>query len=429
MSFQQALSGLSAASTNLDTIGNNVANANTVGFKEGRAEFADLFANALNGGSNNQLGLGARVAQIAQQFTQGNLQTTSNPLDTGINGNGFYRMSHNGTVTFSRDGQFQVDNQGYLVNSTGGRLTGYQADVNGTITQGNPVELKINTADLVPVATTTTSEVLNLDSRSTVPAAAVFSPTDPNSYNQQSSMTMYDSLGNPHTMTTYYQLQAAGGTVAPGTWNVFGTLDGQAVSVTGGVTVNDAAGNPTVDAAAQLVFSSAGAISTTTPAGMPFPMTIALANGSNSPLNFTFDLTGTTQFGSTFSTSNIQQNGIPPGHLTGFAIGADGTVQGNYSNGRSQPLGQVVLASFMDPNGLQPIGNNSWTQTVASGQPLVGVPGAGNLGSLQSSSLEQSNVDLTSELVNMITAQRVYQANAQTIKTQDQILQTITSLR
>lgn len=429
MSFQQGLSGLSASSTQLDTIGNNIANSNTVGFKEGRAEFADMFANALNGGSNNQLGLGARVAQIAQQFTQGTLQTSSNPLDTAINGNGFYRVDNNGSISYSRDGQFQVDKNGYLINSTGAKITGYPASGTGTITQANPVDLQISTADIAPVATANASEAVNLNSNSTAPTNPVFSPTDSTSYNEQSSMTVYDSLGDAHTLSLYYQLQPSGGTVQPGTWNVYATLDGNAVSVTGGVSVTDATGVTTPNAAAQIVFSSSGGISSSTPTTAPFPLTVALTNGATTPLNFNLNLSGSTMYGSAFSTSNIQQDGYAPGQLSGFSIGADGTIQGNYSNGRSQALGQVVLANFADPNGLQPTGNNAWNETVASGQPVIGVPGSGNLGSLQSSALEQSNVDLTTELVDLITAQRSYQANAQTIKTQDQILQTITSLQ
>lgn len=429
MSFQQALSGLSASSTNLDVIGNNVANANTVGFKQGRAEFADMFANALNGGSNNQLGLGARVAQIAQQFTQGSIKTTNNPLDTAINGNGFYRVDNGGTVSYSRDGQFQVNAQGYLINSTGARVTGYQANAQGAITQGNPVDLQINSAALTPAATTKTATVLNLNANATVPTTAIFNPTDPTSYNQQSSMTVYDSLGDPHTLTSYYQLQPTSGTVTAGTWNVYATLDGNAMTVTGGVTVPATGGGTTANGAARIVFNSAGAVASSTPATLPFTLNGTLSNGAATPFAFTFDLSGSTEYGTSFSTGSITQNGYAPGQLTGFSIGADGTLQGSYSNGHSQAMGQVVLASFADPNGLQPIGNNAWSQTVASGQPLVGVPGSSNLGSLQSSALEQSNVDLTTELVDMITAQRSYQANAQTIKTQDQIMQTITSLR
>lgn len=426
MSFQQALSGLSAASTNLDTIGNNVANANTVGFKDARAEFADLFSSALNGGSNSQLGQGARVAQIAQQFTQGNLQTTNNPLDTGINGNGFFRTSTNGTISYSRDGQFQVNAQGYLVNSTGAQITGYPASATGAIQTGSPVPLQINTAGLLPTATSTSQAVLNLNSGSSVPTVATFNANNPSSYNNSTSQTIYDSLGNPHTMTSYYQLQAVAPAAVPpvaaGTWNVYATLDGVPMTVTTpGVP-------PTTGANGQIIFNAAGGI--TNSGSLPFTLTSgALTTSATTPLVTTFDLTGTTQYGAPFSVSNLQQNGTAPGNLTGFSIGADGTIEGSYSNGHAQALGQLVMASFIDPNGLQATGNNSWNQTVASGDPLVSTPGSGTLGTLQSSSLEQSNVDLTAELVNMITAQRNYQANAQTIKTQDQIMQTITSLR
>lgn len=427
MGFQQALSGLSASSTNLDVIGNNVANSSTVGFKEGRAEFADMFANALNGSTDNEVGLGTRVTQTAQSFSQGTIQTTSNPLDTAINGNGFFRVDNSGTISYSRDGQLQVDKNGYLVNSTGAKITGYSATSSGTVTQGALGDIQITSTDLVPAATANASLAVNLNANATVPTTTTFDPTDSTSYNQQTSMTVYDSLGDAHTMTTYYQLQASTGTTGSSTWNVYATLDGNEMSVTNGVAWTDKSGN--AQTAGQITFNSSGAVTSSTPATMPFTVAGTLSNGATSPLSYNLSLKGSTEFGTTFSVNSNTQDGYAPGQLTGFSLEADGTVEGTYSNGHSQAMGQVVLANFADPNGLQATGNNAWTQTVASGEPVVGTPNSGSLGSLQSSALEQSNVDLTTELVNMIVAQRAYQANAETIKTEDQMLQTITSLR
>ena len=429
MGFQQGLSGLSAASTNLDVIGNNIANANTVGFKAGTAEFADLFANSLGGGVSNGVGLGARVSQVAQSFTEGNLQTTSNPLDTAINGDGFFVVNNAGSLSYSRDGQLQVNANGYLVNSTGGEISGYTANAAGTITQGAATPIQINTANLAGSATTTASEIANLDSSDTVPATAVFNPTDATSYNKSNSMTVYDSLGDPHTLTTYYQLQPPATVGGPtNTWNVYATMDGTPVTVNGGVSITNAAGATVTNAAMQVQFNSSGTIQTTTPTPLPAALSAVLSNGATTPFNINFSLTGSTAEGTAYSFGTQTQNGYAPGTLTSFAIGSDGTINGSYSNGQTKALGQVVLASFTDPNGLQPTGNNAWLQTSASGQPVIGTAGSGNLGTLDSSTLEASNVDLTSSLVNMISAQRVYQANAETIKAQDTIMQTITSL-
>lgn len=412
MSFQQGLSGLNAASKNLDTIGNNVANASTVGFKSSIAVFADVFANSLVGAGSNTIGIGTSVADIAQQFNQGNISVTNNPLDIAINGNGFFRMSQNGAITYSRNGQFHLDKDGYIVNSQGFNLTGYPADPNGVIMSGAmaPLQLTVNT--IPPTQTTQADIQANLDSRGSVLPAAGFNMNDPTTYHSTTSMTTYDSLGNAHTLTLYFVKTA----VNPGvdaTWNVFAANDG----------VQIGAGS-----AGQLVFQPNGQIDT---GASTFPSTIAMtsATGAYTPYNVNVDFTGTTQFGSVFSVGTLSQDGYSAGQLTGFSIGADGTILARYSNGKSQAQGQVLVSNFKNPNGLQPLGNNQWGETAESGQPLTGTPQSGNLGALQSGAVEDSNVDLTAELVNMITAQRVYQANAQTIKTQDAIMQTLVNLR
>ncbi|MBA3903439.1 MAG: flagellar hook protein FlgE [Rhodocyclaceae bacterium] len=404
MGFQQGLSGLNAAAKGLDAVSNNVSNAGTVGFKGAAAQFADVYAASIAGGGASQIGIGTNVAAVKQQFTQGNISVTNNPLDVAINGSGFYRMNNNGSVTFTRNGQFLVDKSGYVVNSAGYRLTGYAANASGVIVPSSPTDILISSADLTPNATTTGQLGLNLDSRATVPAAA-FNYTDPTTYNSSTAMTVYDSLGNSHTQSLYFRKTAAN------TWAMYTILDAAAASQTGPTTLG---------------FDGAGVLTTAMPLGA---LNYALANGATSPLSVALDFTGSTQFGSTFGVNKMVQNGYTSGRLSGLSIAADGVVQGRYSNGQSRNLGQIVLANFANPNGLQSLGGNQWTETSASGQPLIGAPNSGSLGALQSAAVEESNIDLTGELVNMITQQRNYQANAQSIKTQDAILQTLVNLR
>lgn len=408
MSFQQSLSGLNAASKNLEVIGNNVANANTVGFKSGRVQFADIYANSLLGNAQNSAGIGVVVQSIAQQFGQGNVTVSGNPLDVAINGNGFFRVSTNGTISYTRNGQFQVDKDSYMVTSTGARLTGYPADGAGGIVQSAPVDLRLSTADLAPNITTESGIVANLDSRTSTTIAGAFDPTDATTYHNASGLTVYDSLGNPRVLQIFFRRTAAN------TWNVYGSENG--------VALNGAASLGTLN------FTNAGAIDTTTTT-LPFNLSIASTNGALTPQSFTLDFKGTTQYGANFGVTRITQDGFATGRLAGFSIGDDGLILGRYSNGQTRAQGQISLASFANPQGLVPIGNNQWAESSASGQPIVGAPQGGNMGVLQSGALEESNIDLTRELVDMITAQRTYQANAQTIKTQDQMLQTLVNLR
>jgi len=406
MSFQQGLSGLNAAAKNLDVIGNNVANSSTVGFKQSQAQFADVYANSLTGAGGSSVGIGVKLAQVAQQFTQGNVTSTNNPLDLAINGGGFFRMENNGEVTYQRNGQFQLDRAGFIVNPTGARLTGFAAGPGGTLLAGAPTPLSIDTADLAPQITSTLDAVLNLDSGSAVPATAPFDLTNPATFNSSTAVAVYDSLGNEQTLQTFYVK-----TANPGEWQVYAASDGTQVGA---------------GAIATLNFNVNGALTTAMPlAAVAIPAT---ATGATGP-SVVIDFSGTTQFGSAFSVNALNQNGYASGRLSGFSIDADGMILGRYSNGESALLGQVVLANFANPNGLQQLGNNMWAETSSSGNPLVGVPSTGSLGVLQSSAVEDSNVDLTAELVNLITAQRVYQANAQTIKAQDAVLQTLVNLR
>jgi len=407
MGFQQGLSGLNAAARNLEVIGNNVANANTVGFKSSRAQFSDVYANTLAASTMGSIGIGTRVGSVAQQFNQGNITTTNNPLDVAINGEGFYRLSSNGNISYSRNGQFQLDNNGFIVNSSGSRLTGFAADASGAVTTGTPVDLRISKTDLSPLVTTEARAALNLDARKTALTTAGFNLSNAATYHGATSMSTFDSLGNAHTLSMYFVK------TAPNTYAVFAANDGTQVGTTPIGTMN---------------FNSDGSLNTTSTT-LPFTVSVPITSGATTPMSVAIDFTGTTQFGTAFGVNDLTQNGYTAGKLSGFNVGPDGIILGRYSNGQLLAQGQIALTSFTNSQGLAPLGNNQWAQTSTSGLPLVSAPGDGNLGVLQSGAVEEANVDLTQELVNMITAQRIYQANAQTIKTEDSLLQTIVNLR
>ncbi|UJP01949.1 MAG: flagellar hook protein FlgE [Nitrosomonas sp.] len=425
MTFQHGLSGLNAASTNLDVIGNNISNANTAGFKQSVAQFSDIFANSMEGTDTAQIGIGSKISAIAQQFGQGTITPTSNPLDIAINGQGFFRMSDNGTVSYSRNGQFHVDDSGFIVDASGANLTGFMADVNGDIkASGVPANLKFGTSDLAPKATTTFDLGFNLDARKAA-IATPFSATNPKTYNSTTSGTVVDSLGNSHVLSLYFQKATA----TPNTWTVFATVDGKVD--TAGIPVGVKIGGSTSQS---MLFDGDGKLQSiaAAPAG-PLDLEIDFsainpALGATTPQTVRLDMTTATQFGSDFGVNAITQDGYTSGRMSGFTISPDGIILGNYSSGQSKTLGQIVLANFVNPQGLVPIGDGHWAETPGSGEPLVGPPKTGNLGVLQSNAVEDSNVDLTAELVKLIQAQRLYQASAKQIETQDQIIQTITQI-
>ncbi len=447
MGFQQGLSGLNVAAKNLEVIGNNVSNANTVGFKQSQAQFADMYHAAQEGGAKTSVGTGTKVATVAQQFSQGNVNITSNPLDIAISGKGFYQMDNKGEVMYSRNGQFQLNKDGFIVNSQGHMLTGYKADpITGAVSSGSTGALQIPTQGITPSPTSTSDIGLNLDSREVPPRVAQFNPTDPETYNRSTAMTVFDTLGNEHVMNMYFQKQPS----PVNTWNTYVTVDNQpanpGVAAAGAQPAGGEGGAdaPAVAAGAKpvptgtlvgtLTFNSVGALESSSPAGtekgiLGIPGGIVFANGSSTPQEMTMNFNSSTQFGAPFGVTTLNQNGYTSGQLNGFTTNPDGIILGHYTNGQTKSLGQVVLAKFTNEQGLQSLGNNEWGITAASGQALVGKPGTAGMGILQSGAVEDSNVDLTAELVNMIMAQRVYQANAQTIKAQDTLLQTITNLR
>jgi len=414
MSFQQGLSGLNGATKSLEVIGNNIANANTVGFKGAMAQFSDVYANSLGGaGGSGSTGIGTKLSQVTQQFSQGNVSASTNPLDMAINGGGFFRLSNGGTITYTRNGQFTLSKTGFIENAQGDQLTGYNADKNGILATGAPAPLFIEANDLPPKVTSTVKCILNLNSNNTVPVVTPFDFNDATSYNSSTSVNIFDSLGSAHLLQTFFVK-----TAVDNTWDVYATSDGAPIGYV------PPAAPVTVGT---LTFSSDGVVSSPIPATFAIP--VPVTTGAASPFNVNYNLNGTTQFGADFAVKSLEQDGYTSGRITGFSAGSDGIIIGRYTNGKAQVLGQVVLSNFRNPNGLQALGNNAWAETSESGVSLVGTPTSGSLGTLQASAVEDTNVDLTAELVNMITAQRVYQANAQTIKAQDQVLQTLVNLR
>lgn len=417
MAFQQGLSGLNATSKNLSVIGNNIANANTYGAKASRAEFADMYANAINGSGGNAIGIGVNLAAVTQRFTQGNISTTESGLDIAINGNGFFQLDSGGTTVYSRNGQFQLDKDGNIVNGTGGKLLGYAANADGDIIPSTVQALRLPTAGVAPSATSEVGLELNLDSRLAGPAAAlVFDPADPDTYNNATSVTVYDDKGQELALTFYFRKSDA----VDDTWDIYMTANGQEMPVGGAPIVDDM----TFAADGGSLTAPVGTVPITVDAGVPLT-----AGGASLQIDFELDVSNATQYGAAFSVTDLTQDGYAPGQLTGVSIDKTGIIKAQYSNGQSKSAGQLVLATFRNPQGLQPLGGNAWGASFGSGDPIVGAAGQGNFGLLQSGALEESNVDLTAELVSMITAQRAYQANAQSIKTEDQVLQTLVNLR
>lgn len=515
MAFQQGLSGLNVSAKAIESTSNNIANSSTVGFKSSSAHFTDVYAASLTGASANQVGIGASIGTIFQQFTQGNVTATSNPLDLAINGQGFYRMDNNGAISYTRNGQFHTDSDGFLVNDQAFKISGYPANSAGAIVPSSPAPIQLSASDLAPNVTANVNANLNLDSRSVVPTAA-FNPNDPTTYNSSTAITAFDSQGNALTYTMYFRKIAnnswdlytndlgtgvvskipgagtgVGGNVTTGTlptsnfladsasFTVDGTLvtlnanyvntagvvaavqsqlggnygvastgsgqlsitsntsltpptlaafngnvDGNGTTLADFVTVGGAS---TAGSVPSMTFSAAGAL-VSPAATVTQANTNPLSNGATLA-NFQVGFTGTTQFGNTFSVNSLTQDGYTTGRLAGISVSQDGTIQGRYTNGQARALGQIVLANFTNPNGLTPLGNNQFSETASSGAPLLGSAGSGRLGVIQAAAVEESNTDLTAELVNLITQQRNYQANAQSIKTQDQVLSTLVNLR
>jgi len=406
MPFRIALSGLNAAQTDLSVTANNIANTSTNGFKGSRAEFADLFAVSLQGVSSNATGNGVRVAAVSQQFAQGNIEFTDSNLDLAISGPGMFIVSDGGALAYTRAGAYQLDNQGYIVNSQQQRLQAYPPMAGGNgFNTGGLSDLRLQTTDSPPAPTTTAEYLLNLPANATPPLQAPFDPANPNTFNQATSLTLFDSLGATHTGTMYFEK-----TANPNEWNARMYIDGTAVGPT-----------------QTLQYSNSGIL--TAPAGGLLPCNAYTPTTGAAPMTVTVDVRQSTQYGSNFSVNSVTQDGYTTGRLIGIDINETGVVQARFTNGISQPLGQIAIANFANVQGLQQLGNTQWAETFASGQALRGQAGNSGFGLVQAGALEASNVDITEELVNMITAQRNFQANAQMISTADSITQTIINLR
>lgn len=425
MGFQQGLSGLNAASKSLDVIGNNIANSGTVGFKSSDIQFNDVFATALTGAGGAQVGIGSKVGGIMQNFSQGNISITNNPLDIAINGNGFFRMANpSGAVTYSRNGQFHLDNNGYIVNSSGLQLTGYTTinPVTGLAVPSAPLPLQLNLGGIQANQTTKATVSVNVDATAAViPAATGMNPANAASFTSATPVTAYDAIGEAHDVMLYFVKRT---TVPAPTWDVY--MDMSGVSASPAPVAPD-----TLPKLTTLTFNPNGTI-VPNAAATPPALSYTPTNTVTPVLidfNFADAANPTTQFGNPFGVNFMSQDGYASGQLAGFSTSEDGYVTARYTNGQTKKLGQVVMYSFNSPQGLQPVGNNQWAESSSSGPAKVGVPGGNNLGLLQSGAVEDSNVDMTAELVKMITAQRVYQANAQTIKTVDSIMQTLINLR
>lgn len=441
MPFNIGLSGLNAASADLEVTGNNIANAGTVGFKESRAEFADVYSSAYGDICNTNIGSGVRLASVTQQFNQGNIEFTENALDLGINGEGFFVINDNGEQLYTRSGAFQVDRDGYMVNNAGQRLQVFPPLEEGasdpSFNTGALEDLQLDFGDNAPRPTSEVSLSMNLSSEENqildpLGAPVLFDATDPDTYNYSTSLTIYDSLGAPHTATFYYAKAAD-----PLAWDLYIGVEGADTSPAIPITF---------DANGELATLDGLAVDPpATPASYDLMLTIPPGTGTGGlfgemdpvidPLDpatrlpVTFDLSGLTQYGDRYSVSDINQDGYTTGRLAGFNVSPEGVVFGRYTNGQSIALGQVAMANFSNPQGLQQLGNNNWAESFGSGDPVIGVAGTSNFGDIQSGGLEASNVDLAEELVHLIVAQRNFQANAQTISTADQITQTIINIR
>ncbi|WEM42996.1 flagellar hook protein FlgE [Photobacterium sp. DA100] len=397
MSFNIAMSGLNTTSQELNTISNNIANVSTVGFKSSRAEFSAL----MNGG----MGGGVELASLSQSFNEGGFSMTGRTTDLAIGGNGFFVLQgEDGAYTYTRAGMFNQDKDNYLVNSAGLRLQGYTTDNNGNLLTGTVGDIQVKTGSVAAKATDRIDFSANLDAGASIIVdengdRIPFDPEDSDSFNSSYTTTVFDSLGNEHTLTQYFVK------TGENEWEVHYAMNGE-------VMANESGQALQFDESGKLVDPTGSINLTYAPEGA-------------AEMNIALSMTGSTQFGSEFAVSTNRSNGHTSGELTGISIDDSGMVFANYSNGEQMLQGQVVLADFPNSGGLMQVGNTGWSATQASGQPLIGVPGSGTLGGLYSGYIEESNVDLTGELVGLMTAQRNYQANAQSLSTQQQLTQVL----
>ena len=407
MPFDIALSGINAASSDLEVTANNIANVNTVGFKGSRAEFSQVYSAAGNNLSATVAGSGVRLTNIAQQFGDGDMTQTGNSYDFAISGSGFFTLRDGSGYSYSRAGNFHPDDNGFVVNATGQNVQVYPPTANGGFDISSLADLKLTNGSSAAKASTNIGLTANLAASATAPTGGAFDPTNDKTYNTLSTFQAYDSLGASHTVNVYYTKDATN----PNTWSANMTVDGTQV------------GN-----AQAMTFSAGGAI--LTPAGGKLNFGAVSPNPGAAPLNLSIDMTKVTQFGDSSSTTAVSNDGYAAGTFSNIDVAADGTVSAKYSNGVSTPIGQLAIATFANEQGLRQLNDTNWAPSSESGQPIQGTANSGGLGTVQSGSLEASNTaDLTAQLVNMIKAQRNYQANAQVISTDNTLTQTIINIR
>lgn len=391
MALNTALSGINAAQSDLNVIANNIANANTTGFKGSRAEFADVFAVTGLNLNSTATGSGTRLQTVAQQFTQGDIETTGNSLDLAISGNGFFAVDDGSGVTYTRAGDFKKTSDNYVETNAGAKLQVYPPNGIGGFDNSTLTDLRLVSAQSNATPTTTITFASNLPASATTPTTA-FDTSDATSFNEASPVTVYDSQGGSHQGTVYY--------VKTGTnsWDAHLYVDG-------------------TDAGTQaLTFNTSGNLATPANGNLAFN-SVDLGNGS-APLALTVNVSNTTQFGTDYSPGTISQDGFEAGTLSNIDIDSNGVVTAYYSNNQSSQLGQVAVANFANVQGLRQVGDTTWAASSDSGIAVMGTAGTGQFGAIQSGSLESSNTaDTTAQLVNMIKAQRNYQANAQVLTT------------
>ena len=453
MSFNIALSGISAAQKDLNTTANNIANANTIGFKESRAEFADVYANSIFSNAKTAVGGGVATSQVAQQFHQGSLQLTNNSLDMAIKGGGFFvTASELGTLdhSFTRAGAFKVDKNNYMVDSSGNYLQTFPVDKDGnstsvSLTTAKPVQIPDTAGS--PVKTENVTLQMNLNAKESALDPAAFDPLDAKTYNNVTSMTIYDSLGEPHIMTTYFVKPKDGSYNGENNWVAYYAVDGKQVDLAGpaGTYQTDTTGDGTPDATGTaqtaggwkgsvLKFNSVGVYTGSDPAivkteALGVSGAGVLGPGADGTQDLTVKFNAPTQYAAPFGATELTQDGTTVGRLTNVEIGEDGLVTASYSNGSTVPLARVALVRFANEQGLTQVGNTSWKASLNSGPALAGEANSGTFGSISSSALEQSNIDLTTELVDLISAQRNFQANSRTLEVNNTLQQTVLQIR
>jgi flagellar hook protein FlgE len=407
MPFDIALSGINAASSDLEVTANNIANVNTVGFKGSRAEFSQVYSAAGNNLSATVAGSGVRLTNIAQQFGDGDMTQTGNSYDFAISGSGFFTLRDGSGYSYSRAGNFHPDDNGFVVNATGQNVQVYPPTANGGFDISSLADLKLTNGSSAAKASTNIGLTANLAASATAPTGGAFDPTNDKTYNTLSTFQAYDSLGASHTVNVYYTKDATN----PNTWSANMTVDGTQVGT-----------------AQAMTFSAGGAI--LTPAGGKLNFGAVSPNPGAAPLNLSVDMSKVTQFGDSSSTTAVSNDGYAAGTFSNIDVAKDGTVSAKYSNGVSTPIGQLAIATFANEQGLRQLNDTNWAPSSESGQPIQGTANSGGLGTVQSGSLEASNTaDLTAQLVNMIKAQRNYQANAQVISTDNTLTQTIINIR